>query len=260
MKKIILSTMLLFSAACLADADLATVNGIPIKQSLVDYIIKDATKQGKALASDAQTGIVDKLITTQVLVQEAQKTGVLQQPDYLAKQELTIQELQVNAYLEDYLQKNPVDEATLKQEYDALKAHVNGKEYKASHILVGSEAEAEAIIAKLNKGADFAQLAKQQSLDSSKDNGGDLGWFQTESMVQPFADAVKALQKGQFTTTPVQTEYGWHVIQLVDTRNVQPPSFDSVKEQLREAAQHRQLSSLINQLLARATIVNNSTK
>lgn len=256
MKKLLLAALIAgstFQSAWAADP--ATVNGVAIKQSLVDFIIKDAAAQGKQVDANARNSVIEKLITTEVIVQEVQKSGLDKQPDFVAKEQLTLQELRVNAYLMDYVQKNPIDDKMLRAEYDRLKAQTSDKEYKASHILVNTEAEAKSVIAELAKGGSFAALAKSHSLDGSKDAGGDLGWFAPETMVQPFAEAVVKLQKGGVTNTPVQTEFGWHVIKLEDVRDLQPPSFESVKDQLRSELQSQQIDNLVKGLRAKAKIV-----
>jgi peptidyl-prolyl cis-trans isomerase C len=237
-----------------------TVNGKPIKQSLVDYIIKDATARGQTVDDNVRTVVMNKLISSELIVQEAQKAGMDKQADYLAKQDLMSRELLVNTYLQDYIKKNPIDDATLKAEYDKFKAAVGDKEYKASHILVKTEQEAKDVIAQLAKGGDFAKIAKDKSLDSSKDKGGDLGWFSPASMVRPFSDAVMKLQKGLYTTVPVQTQFGWHVIKLEDTRTAQPPAFDKVKDEIRNNLQKQQLEKLVADLRAKAKVVDGSKK
>jgi peptidyl-prolyl cis-trans isomerase C len=240
-------------------ADPASVNGKPIKQSLVDYIAKDAAARGQKVDDNIRSIIVNKLISSEVVAQEAQKSGFDKQPDYLAKEELMRRELLVNSYLQDYIKKNPITDATLKSEYDKYKAAMGDKEYKASHILVKTEQEAKDIVAQLAKGGDFAKIAKEKSLDpGSKEKGGDLGWFPPAAMVKPFSEAVSRLQKGLYTTTPVQTQFGWHVIKLEDTRDAQPPAFDKVKDELRNSLQKQQLEKLVADLRAKAKIVDNT--
>lgn len=240
-------------------ADLATVNGVTVKQSLLDFIIKDAAAQGKKIDDKTRENIIEKLITTELIDQEAQKSGITKQSDFLTKEELALRELRVNAYIEDFIMKNPINERTLQTEYDRLSTLPHVREYKASHILVKTEGEAREIISRLAKGADFAQLAKEKSIDSSKDSGGDLGWFTTESMVQPFANEVVRLQKGSYSSIPVQTDFGWHVIKLEDSRDTQPPSFESIKEQLRSDLQRQQLEKLVSNLRAKALIVRHTS-
>lgn len=249
---------LMVPTAQAADTNVATVNGKPIKQSLVDYISKDATARGQNVDANVRSIIVNKLISSELVVQEAQKQGLDKQPDYIAKEELLRRELLVNTYIENFLKKNTVSEADIKAEYEKFKAQVGDKEFSARHILVSTEAEAKDVIAQLGKGGDFAKLAKEKSKDpGSKDKGGALGWFPPAAMVKPFSDAVGTLKKGQVTQTPVQTQFGWHVIKLEDTRTAQPPAYDKVKDNLKKQVQQRNLEKMLNDLRAKAKIVNN---
>ena len=242
-----------------ADAAVATVNGKPIKQSLLDFIVKDAGSRGQKIDDSTRSIIVSKLISNELVYQEAQHQGLDKQSDFIAREELARRELLVNAYLQDYLKKNPVSEADIKSAYEKFKTEVGDKEYSARHILVASEAEAKDIIAQLAKGGDFAKIAKEKSKDTgSKDKGGDLGWFSPGGMVKSFGDAVVKLQKGLYTTVPVQTQFGWHVIKLEDIRDAQPPTYDKVKDNLQKQLQQRQLEKLLTDLRAKAKIVDNS--
>jgi peptidyl-prolyl cis-trans isomerase C len=236
----------------------ATVNGKPIKQSLMDYIIKDATSRGQKVDDNVREVVRNKLISSELVIQEAQKQGIDKQPDYMAKEELLRRELLVNTYVENFIKKNPVSEADTKAEYEKFKQQVGDKEYSARHILVQTEQEAKDVVAQLSKGGDFSKLAKEKSKDpGSKDKGGELGWFSPGSMVKPFSDAVTKLQKGLYTTVPVQTQFGWHVIKLDDTRTAQPPAYDKVKEGLQKQIQQRNLEKLLGDLRAKAKISTN---
>ena len=246
-------------AADAAVAAVATVNGKPIKQSLLDFIVKDAGSHGQKIDDNTRSIIVSKLISNELVYQEAQRQGLDKQSDFIAREELAKRELLVNAYLQDYLKKNPVSEADIKSAYEKFKTEVGDKEYSARHILVATEAEAKDIIAQLAKGGDFAKIAKEKSKDTgSKDKGGDLGWFSPGGMVKSFGDAVVKLQKGLYTTIPVQTQFGWHVIKLEDIRDAQPPTYDKVKDNLQKQLQQRQLEKLLTDLRAKAKIVDNS--
>ena len=241
-------------------AAVATVNGKPIKQSLVDFMVKEITASGQKVDDDVRGAIANRLIANEVLLQEAQKAGLDKQADFLAKQELSYRELLANSFLQDYLKKNPSDDAAVKAEYEKFKTQWGTKEYKASHILVKSEPEAKDIVAQLAKNGDFAKIAKEKSMDTgSKEKGGDLGWFPPTRMVKPFADAVSKLSKGLYTTVPVQTQFGWHVIRLDDTRDAQPPAFDAVKDELRDGLQKKKIQVLLNDLRSKAKIVDNTT-
>jgi peptidyl-prolyl cis-trans isomerase C len=252
----LLVTALLATGAQAAEP--ATVNGKPIKQSLLDYMVKELTANGQKVDDDIRAALVNRLIGNEVVLQEAQKAGIDKSADFLSKQELTNRELLVNTFLQDYIKKNPVDDAAVKAEYDKFKGQWGNKEYKASHILVKTEQEAKDVIAQLEKKGDFSRIAKEKSLDSSKEKGGDLGWFPPARMVKPFADTVVRLQKGLYTTVPVQTQFGWHVIRLDDTRDAQPPAFDTVKDELRANMQKQKIVTLVNDLRAKAKIVDNS--
>lgn len=247
------------SQTALADNAVATVNGKPIKQSIYDYIVKDATARGQKVDDNVREIIVNKLISSELVYQEAQRVGLDKQPDFQAKEELARRELLVNAYLQDYVKKNPISEADTKAAYEQYKKELGDKEYSARHILVATEAEAKDLIAQLSKGADFAKLAKEKSKDpGSKEKGGDLGWFSLGGMVKPFSDAVAKLQKGGVSTEPVQTQFGWHVIKLEDTRTTQAPAYDKVKDGLQKQLQQRQLEKLLTDLRAKAKIVDNT--
>jgi peptidyl-prolyl cis-trans isomerase C len=147
----------------------------------------------------------------------------------------------------------PTD-AELHAEYDSAVAAMDKNEYHARHILVADKDQADQVVKKLKGGAKFEDLAKSQSIDGSKTNGGDLGWFTLARMVKPFGDAVKGLKKGEYTQQPVQTQFGWHVIKLEDTRDVTPPPFDQVKSQLTNAVIRKKLQAYVDQLKKDAKI------
>ena len=153
------------------------------------------------------------------------------------------------------MKANPVTDAEIKAEYDSKVAGENGTEYKARHILVKTEAEAKKLIAELDKGADFAKLANKHSLDAKESqNGGDLGWFVAGQMVAPFSEAVAKLEKGKYTKTPVQTQFGWHVILREDSRAQTPPSLESVKEQLMPYLQRKKVQTMVETLRKQAKV------
>jgi peptidyl-prolyl cis-trans isomerase C len=252
---LIAAAILSFASGAFAADSVATVNGKPIKQSVYDYIAKDATARGQKVDAPVKEAIINKLVDSEIVYQEAQKLGLDKQPDYIAREELARRELLTSAFLQDYVKKNPISDADTKAAYEQYKKAYGEKEFSARHILVKTEAEAKDIIAQLGKGGDFSKIAKDKSLDTgSKDKGGDLGWFSPATMVKPFSDAVAGLQKGAVTPTPVQTQFGWHVIKLVDTRAAQPLSYDKVKDGLQKNLQQRNLEKLMSDLRAKAKI------
>ncbi len=241
-------------SAFAADA-VATVNGKQIKQSVYDYIAKDATARGQKVDAPVKEAIINKLVDSELVYQEAQKLGLDKQPDYVAREELSRRELLTSAFLQDFVKKNPISDADTKAAYEQYKKAYGDKEFSAQHILVKTEAEAKDIIAQLGKGGNFAKIAKEKSLDpGSKEKGGDLGWFSPATMVKPFSDAVAGLQKGAVTSTPVQTQFGWHVIKLVDTRPSQPLAYDKVKDGLQKNIQQRNLEKMMADLRSKAKV------
>jgi peptidyl-prolyl cis-trans isomerase C len=252
--------ILLFHFGTIAQAaDLnITVNGKPIKTNLYDFVVKDITSRGQKMDDNLNNMIVNRMIAMELINQEAERTGLTKDPNYLLKEELARKEMLYNTFLQNYVQKNPILESDIKNAYEQYKKDLGTQEFNAKHILVGSEQEAKDIIAELSKGGNFSKMAKDKSKDSgSKDKGGDLGWFPANSMVKPFAEALALIKKGSFTTTPVQTQFGWHIIKLEDTRALQAPDFVKVKETLAKTLQQKQLDKLVLDLKVKAKIVDN---
>ncbi|CDG83043.1 peptidylprolyl isomerase [Janthinobacterium agaricidamnosum] len=234
--------------------NVATVNGKAIPSSRLDQVVKQVVAQGKQADSPQLRDAIKKdLIGREVLIQEADKQGYGTRPEVKAQVENARQSIIINAMLADYVKKNPVKDAEIKAEYDKFKAQAGDKEYHARHILVGTEAEAKDIIAKLKGGAKFEELAKV-SKDGSAANGGDLDWASPASYVKPFADALTALKPGQITETPVKSEYGFHVIKLEETRPTKLPAFEQVKGQIAESLQQGRVRTLREDLIKKAKI------
>jgi peptidyl-prolyl cis-trans isomerase C len=234
--------------------NIATVNGKPIPAAKVDQVVKAAVAQGKATDSPQLRDAIKKdLIGREVLLQEADKQGIGAKADVKAAIDNARQSIIINAMLADYVKKNPVKDAEIKAEYDRFKAQMGDKEYHARHILVPTEDEAKAIIAKLKGGAKFEDLAKQ-SKDSTAANGGDLDWASPASYVPEFSKAMVALQKGAITETPVKTQFGYHVIKLEDVRPTKLPPLEEVKQQVAESLQQKKLQAFREQLMSKAKI------
>lgn len=234
--------------AAVASTDKAAVivNGVSIPQSRIDMIVKERVAQGQPNNPELVKSIREDLITREIIVQEATKKGLQNDPEITAQMEMVKQGVLVRAYLQDYIKNNPVSDDLLKAEYDKIKSQLGDSEYKVRHALVATEADAKAMIDQLKKGGKFDKLAAEKSQDpGSKAKGGDLGWISTGSVVKPFGDALKQLKKGQYTTTPVQSQFGWHVIKLEDTRPVQAPPFDEVKNNLRQRMQQQQAEKAV---------------
>lgn len=253
---LVAATLITLSAQALAADNLATVNGKAIKTSTLDYIIKDAKDHGQQVDDNAKQMITKKLIDSEIVYQAAQKAGMDKKADFKTKMALMERELLTQAYLQDFMKKNPVSDADVKKEYENYKKAYGAKEYSARHILVKTEDEAKAIISQLKKGGDFAKLAKEKSMDpGSKSKGGDLGWFSPATMVKPFSEAVQKLKKGELTQEPVQTNFGWHVIKLVDSRKAKAMPFESAKPGLTKKLQQAKLEKMLSNLRNKAKVV-----
>ena len=243
-------------AAAPADSKVAAlVNGVAIPQARVDIRVKAASQQGQPDNPEIRKAIRDDLINLEVISQTASKNGLDKQTDVQQQLELARQSVLAGAYVQDYAKSHPIGDDVLKQEYEALKARVGNKEYKLSHILVATEDEAKTVAAEVNKkGAKFAKIAKAHSKDpGSKDNGGDLGWAVPSNFVQPFGEAVLKLSKGQ-VSAPVQTQFGWHIIKLEDTRELKVPTFEEMKPNLEKRKQQEALQKAIEELRSKAKI------
>ena len=231
------------------------VNGVTIPQSRIDAMNRELTAQGQPATPERERAVKEELINREVLVQEAQRRGIEKNRDVAAQMEMAKQAVLVRALFEQEVKNNPITDAQLQQQYDQFKASMGTNEYKVRHILVDKEEDAKAIIDQLNKGGDFAAIAKEKSKDpGSKDNGGDLDWGPAARYVKPFADAVMGLQKGQTTAAPVKTDFGYHVIRLDDVRPLQVPPFNEMKQQFLQRAQQQQIQKLVMDLRSKAKV------
>ena len=234
--------------------NVATVNGTAIPQSRADLLVTEQKSQGAPDSEQLRAAVKEELIRREVLSQEARKKSLDKSAAVQAQMDMARQAVLIRAYLQDFVKAHPVSDADVKAEYDKIKSQLGDKEYKARHILVEKEEEAKAIIAKLDKGEKIDDLAKQSKDPGSKDKGGDLGWANPASFVKPFADALSKLEKGKYTTTPVKTDFGYHVLLLEDTRPLNPPPFEQVKPQLQQRASQQQIETLVKELRSKAKV------
>jgi peptidyl-prolyl cis-trans isomerase C len=252
----LLAPLLLLAACNKADAPaaaapaerVATVNGKPVPKSEFDLYVSNMSRQSGREVSEEQKGeLLDQYISMQLAAEEAEKAGIDKEQKVRDQLALARVQVLVDAGLQKYLEAHPVQESELRPEYDAQVAALP-REYHARHILVDDQAAAEAITKELKGGADFAKVAAKRSKDSSAKNGGDLGWFTLDTMVPPFASAVQAMQPGQLTEQPVQSQYGWHVIKLEETRATSAPPFDEVKDRVKMMVQRKKLQTHLDEL------------
>lgn len=235
---------------------LVTVNGQTVTGEMFGIYLNDRMQKvpGAKNSAQLQNQAINELINIMLLAQSATSAGLDKRQDVATAMKLQRDQLLSRLALQEYTVKNqPTDEA-LKKSYEESYAKQEGEEYKARHILVKTEEEAKKLIEELNGGADFAELAKEHSTGPTGKNGGDLGWFDAGQMVKPFSEAVKASEPGKVIQTPVETQFGWHVIELEEKRAKQPPTFESVRQKLLAEAQRQSLSEYVNQLREQAKI------
>ncbi len=233
----------------------ATVNGKPIAQSRVENLLAAQTAQGQPDTPQLRNAVREELVRREVVAQEAEKKGFEKKSDVQSQMALARQSVLISAYLQDYVKTHPVTDEMLKGEYETLRKTLGSSEYKARHILVETEDEAKAVITKLKAGGKFEDLAKELSKDpGSKEKGGDLGWSNKAAYVKPFTDAMVALEKGKFTEAPVKSDFGYHVIQLEDVRELKAPTLEEIKPQMTQRMQQQMVEKHITELRGKAKV------
>ena len=231
----------------------ATVNNSPITQDVLDVYATQRKAQPGNEQANTKEAILNELIALELMRQDSIKKGLDSQPVVIAALNQTTRTTLAGAAIKDFMTNNPVTDEAAKAFYDEQMATV-GKEYNARHILVADEESATEIIKLLDSGGDFAELAKEKSTGPSGASGGELGWFGAGQMVKPFSDATAELDKGSYTKTPVQTQFGWHVIILDDVRESTPPPFDDVKDRIKMLLGNQKLQAHIESIKSTATI------
>ena len=232
----------------------AVVNGKSISKSEFDLYVDNVGKQSKREITDAEKSqLLDQFISMRLAADAAEKEGVSKDAKVNDQLQLARMNVIVDAGLQKWLEAHPVTDAELRPEYDAQVAQMP-REYHARHILVDDQGKAEKITKDLKAGGDFAKLAEKNSKDPSGKQGGDLGWFTLDTMVKPFSDAVAALQPGQMTEQPVQSQFGWHIIKLEESRATAAPPFEEVKDRVKVFVQRKKLQAYLDDLRKNAKI------
>lgn len=235
--------------------NLAVVNGKAIPSARVDAVVKQVVAQGQQQDTPELRDMIKRdLVAREVMMQEAVKRGFDKDPVVRTQLENARQSIVVNEMMREYISKNKVTDAEIKAEYDRFKAQTGDKEYHVRHILLETEAEAKAAIAKIKGGAKFEELAKTSKDTGSAANGGDLDWAPPSAFPKPFSDAMIGLQKGQVSQNPAKTDNGWHVIKVDDIRATKLPAFEEVKPQVEESLQQRKLQAYQEALIKKAKV------
>ena len=242
------------SAPAVEGVVVATVNNSPITQDVLDvYASQRKAQGGNNEQANSEEAVLDELISLELMRQDAVNKGLNTQAVVIAALDQQTRTALAGAAIKDFMASNPVSDEAARALYDE-QIGVAGKEYNARHILVADEETANGVIELLDSGSDFSELAKEKSTGPSGPSGGKLGWFGADQMVKPFSEATAALEKGAYTKTPVQTQFGWHVILLDDTRESTPPPFDDVKERIKLLLANQQLQQYIESMKSSASI------
>lgn len=228
----------------------ATVDGEPIYLADILAQIQQLPQQYQKMPlQQIYAPMLDRAIDSKLISHAARKEGLQDRADVKAKVAQAEDDIISQAYLTEKVSAQMDDEALRKRYEETLKTGADQpEEVKARHILVATEDEAKAIIEQLKKGADFAKLATEKSTGPSGASGGDLGYFTADAMVEPFSKAAFALKPGEFTQTPVKTQFGWHVILVEDRRKVEPPKFEEVKQDLAKDMTREILTKTVDDL------------
>jgi peptidyl-prolyl cis-trans isomerase C len=233
----------------------ATVNGKAISSVKVDAFMKQLAAHGQPDTPELRKMITDQLVMREVLMQEAARKKIPGKANVKLQIENARENIIINTLREDYLRKHPVSDADIRKEYDSYKQMVGDTEYRVRHILVATEDEAKGILAQLKEGASFDDLAKEKSKDKvSAQKGGDIDWGHRGKYVKPFSEAMVKLSKGQYTEAPVQSDFGYHIIKLEDTRPMTFPDFDEVKPQVAKALAEQRVKAYFDGLFKKAKV------
>lgn len=255
MNKLIFAVLAAALAAPALAQNIAIVNGKPVPLARMEALIEQVVRSGQQLTPELMQELREAVIDREILVQEARRLGLEATPQFRAQWEFARDSLLIRDLVVHYQQNHPVTDAEIQVEYDKFAADNAGQEYRASHILVSDETQAKNLITQLQKGAKFGDLAMKHSRDpGSGSNGGDLDWASADSYVPEFAEALKAMRKGQFSANPVRTQFGWHVIYLADTREAKLPTLEELKPQIAQQLGQNKLMQLQEELRNKAKV------
>ncbi len=234
--------------------NIAIVNGKAVPTTRVEALKQQVARSGRPITPEVEAQIKEEVIAREIFMQEAQKRGLDATDEYQAQIELARQSILIRELFAEFQKTSAVTDADVQAEYDKFVAANGGKEYRARHILVETQAQAEAILASLKKGGKFEDIAKKQSKDpGSGANGGDLDWAAAGNYVKEFSDAMVALKKGE-VSAPVKSQFGFHIIRLDDVREAQLPALADVKPQIVQQMTQQRMAAFQQELRAKAKV------
>ena len=229
----------------------AVINGAEVSTEVFNMYLESRTQKPAADATEQErNAVMDELTDIYLLTTQPRADVLAKNPRTRAQIELQRRGILAQAVAADFLASNQATDEEILSAYKQQTELSPPQEFKARHILVEAQGEAKSIIAELEGGADFIELAKAKSTGPSGPNGGDLGWFGPNQMVAPFSQAVAQLENGAFTKQPVQTQFGWHVILREDSREAQPPTLESVRDVVKQRVEQEKLQKYLQELRA----------
>lgn len=257
-KKAIALGAAILMAAGAANAELKAfkVNGETVTVATQKALYDSAVAQGQPAGEELERQVKNILIQQTVLLQEAKKAKVQQNPDVQRAINNARDQILINGLAQDWAKKNPIPEADLQKAYNADKASYGDTEYQVRHILVKTEDQAKNLISRLGKGADFGKLAQEFSEDTgNKAQGGLLGWVVPRSFVPAFGAAFSALKPGEIAQVPVRTQFGFHVVKLEAKRKAELyPAYDTQKNVIRNALANQKVQQHFQELVKAAKV------
>ncbi len=228
-----------------------TVNGTAVDSAVIDLYFENRLGQQATQPSPEQrTILIAELRDIYLLSTQDVAAELAKNPRLAAQIDLQKHGALAQAVAQDFLAKAEVTEEEILAEYSEQIKLAPPLQFKARHILVATQSEALELVTQLDGGANFEELAKEKSTGPSGPDGGDLGWFSPEQMVAPFSNAVAAMEDGNYTPEPVQTQFGWHVILREDSRENQPPTFESVRDTINQQVQQKKFQAHLADLRA----------
>jgi len=229
---------------------IARINGSPLYRENLEVVKENLG------AEVPEERLVSRMVELRLLANRAREQGLDDDPSTQARVQNAIDNQLANAYLMNFMTEMELSDADVEAAYEReMEALGEDTQYRAMHILVEDEATARELIDELDEGGDFGELAQQHSEDTgSGEAGGDLGWFALDQMVEPFAEAVGALEPGQRTEEPVETRFGWHIVQLEETRPMPKPTLEQMRPELEDRARRDAINDMIAELRESANV------
>jgi peptidyl-prolyl cis-trans isomerase C len=241
----------------LGASQVATVNGKRVPESVFRLqTLAQTRKNADDLSPDERKSVLNDLVGLYLLADEGRDQGVLTERTTAAQLELARIQLEARAMATRFIEKNPATDAEMKAVYEQNLPRLGGQQqFKARNIVVESKEEADRVIKQLQQGKKFADLAKEHASGPTGPNGGDLGWFTAATMVQPVVEAARAMKIGTYSTEPIKSEFGYHVLLLEDSRTQDAPTFEELRGEIKNAVERDKLQKHIHELTAAAKVV-----